>query len=70
MSGADRTRRWRERLRAGKVAVTVEIDEPLVKALIEIGWLDARLSDSRENIRSAAQRMLDRLSSSVTRHDT
>jgi len=54
---------------AGKVAVTVEIDEPVVEALIEVGWLSSVLADSRASITKAVQIMLDALAKKVTRHD-
>jgi hypothetical protein len=69
MSSRERTRRWRERRRAGKVAVTVNVGDPIVEALIEIGWLNSAFADSRDSIALATQRMLDALAKKVTRHD-
>jgi hypothetical protein len=58
MSSRERTRRWRERLQAGRVVVAIDVDEELVERLIGTRLLAEHLADDRNSIRAALQRLL------------
>ena len=45
--GAERMRRHRERRRAGKVCVLIELDPGTISGLVELGWLPGRQRDDR-----------------------
>jgi hypothetical protein len=55
---AARTQRYRQRVRAHKVVVGVEIDEQLLGLLIRLHWLQERDAADRAAIAAALARML------------
>jgi hypothetical protein len=56
---ADKMRRYRARRAAGKVVLSVEVDDvDLAERLVEAGFLPRRLVDDREALRQAAERYL------------
>jgi hypothetical protein len=61
----ERTRRWRQRCNQGRVAVTVEVGEPIVDALISVGWLSSLGEADRKNLQSALQELLDKFANSL-----
>jgi hypothetical protein len=64
-----RYRRYRQRQREGVLVVPVEVREPIVEALISVGWLSAYLADNRESVRAAMQQLLDAFANNATRRD-
>jgi hypothetical protein len=52
-SGAERTRRWRERRRQGVVVVSFDVAPDVTARLIRSGWLDATKRGDKEAIATA-----------------
>ena len=48
--GAARTRRWRERRREGVFTVNVEVDDDVVRALLEHGLLEGSTDDGETRV--------------------
>ena len=61
MAGAERKRRYRDRLRRGVVVVPVEIDPIDGMALVDSGLISTNEVEDRDAIRRAFRRLLDRL---------
>ena len=71
MTGAERQRRRRERIRAGLRLVTIEVDElNLCETLVRTGDLDPMRDDDPEEIRGGLLSLLTRLHRAVTRDAT
>jgi hypothetical protein len=69
--GARYTAAWRARAKAGRIRLTLEVDEAeLVVALVDAGLLDPALADDRAALTAATQRALARyLAGEASRHD-
>jgi hypothetical protein len=66
--GAVYTRRWRQRERAGRCQLRIEVDEAeLAVALVDRGLLDPALADSRAALARAAERALAQLCRETSR---
>lgn len=61
LSGAERTRRWAERRRAGQRSVRVETTAANVEMLIRRGLLHPAQVQDRAAVGRAIERLLDRL---------
>ena len=62
MSARERMRRWRERNRAGKRLVTVELDDlVLSEALVATGDLDPQQDDDPKALSRGLQSLLARM---------
>jgi hypothetical protein len=60
--GAERARRYRDRQRAGRMVLVLEVDEvETADALIAAGYLAPHHADDRQKIAEAAQRARVRL---------
>jgi hypothetical protein len=57
-SAAARQARYRRRQRAGRLALTIEIDAELLDWLVRLHWLPAREVHSRREIVAAVEAML------------
>lgn len=61
MSGA-RTRRWRERQKAGRIVLAVEADEiALIDKLVATSFLRPEFSDDPVAIKRALEKLIDRI---------
>lgn len=74
-SSADRQRRYRARLKAGKIRVSFDTDEvDHIERLIAAGYLTAEQSDDRQAINEATRELVESLKAahivSVTRNAT
>ena len=52
-SGAERTRRWRQRRQHGLVVVSFDVAPDVTGKLVRLGWLDATKRDDKEAIARA-----------------
>jgi hypothetical protein len=70
MSTAARARLYRERLRCGRMVVTLELDGAVTEMLTESGLLAERDIDDRSAVGRAIERLLELLveSEAVRRH--
>ena len=66
-AGAERMRRHRERRRDGKVCCMVELDPPMISALIELGWLRPKQREDRAAVEDSFFRFIGN-ALDVTRH--
>jgi len=62
MSGAGRTRRWRERRQKGRAVVGMEYDGEIVEMAIRFGGLDAKKAEAgnRDAVAAGLGRLLRR----------
>ena len=59
VAAAERQRRHRQRLRAGRIQLTLEVDEKLVEALLAVGIVGEKESLDRRHLEAVISEMID-----------
>jgi hypothetical protein len=57
-AAARRAKRYRQRLRDGKIVIPIEADEALLDLLVGLNWLQERDASDRAAIKAALKAML------------